>query len=529
MIHVGDRALSLNDFSEILFKGKAVVLDAGAVEQVDTNYSFLKKFSANKLIYGINTGFGPMAQYKVSEENLLQLQYNLIRSHSSGGGNLMSPVLVKAVMVARLNSLIQAYSGVNIEVVELLRDMINKDISPCIFEHGGVGASGDLVQLAHLALVLIGEGEVIYEGEVQSTGTIFKKLGIKPLSIYIREGLAILNGTSAMTGIGMLNIIQARKLLEWSVMLSAMINEIVEAFDDHYSYELNIVKQHKGQNKVASMLRDILAGSKMIRDRSEHLYNPDKLDQEVFQDKVQEYYSLRCVTQVLGPIYDTIAHAEKVVVDELNSVNDNPVIDHKNENIFHGGNFHGDYVSLEMDKLKIAITKLSMLSERQLNYLLNEKLNQKFPPFVNLGVLGFNFGMQGMQFTATSTVAENQTLSFPMYVHSIPNNNDNQDIVSMGCNAALMTKKVIDNSFEVLAIQMMTVLQAIDWLDCVDRLSPNTKAVYSSIRKIFPNFVEDQPKYKDLEKVKSYFEKSDPVITSRPGSIPASNGTSLIK
>ena len=149
----------------------------------------------------------------------------------------------------------------------------------------------------------------------------------------------------------------------------------------------------------------------------------------------------------MGPIYDTIEHAERILVEELNSVNDNPVIDHLNKNIFHGGNFHGDYVSLEMDKLKIAITKLSMLSERQLNYLLNEKLNQILPPFVNLGVLGLNFGMQGLQFTAVSTVAENQTLSNSMYVHSIPNNNDNQDIVSMGCNAALMTKKVMDNQF----------------------------------------------------------------------------------
>jgi len=260
----------------------------------------------------------------------------------------------------------------------------------------------------------------------------------------------------------------------------------------------------------------------MIRSRSEHLYNPDNLNQEVFEDKVQEYYSLRCVTQVLGPIYDTIFNAEKVVVDELNSVNDNPVIDHENQNIFHGGNFHGDYVSLEMDKLKVAITKLSMLSERQLNYLLNEKLNQKFPPFVNLGVLGFNFGMQGMQFTATSTVAENQTLSFPMYVHSIPNNNDNQDIVSMGCNAALMTKKVIENSFEVLSIQMMTVLQAIDYLECVPRLSSETLNVYTEIRKIFPKFIEDKPKYKDLEKIKRYFEKSDPVISFRMGAIPTS-------
>ena len=513
MIVVGEKTLSLEDFAGILYQGKKVVLDAAAIEKVTTNHVFLKSFSSNKLIYGINTGFGPMAQYKVSEENLLQLQYNLIRSHSSGGGQLMEPLLAKAVMVARLNSLMQAYSGVHPELLELLRDLINNDIAPCIFQHGGVGASGDLVQLAHLGLVLIGEGEVIFEGTVQPTIDVMNRFGIKPLTIHIREGLAIINGTSAMTGIGMLNIIQAQKLLDWSVTLSAMVNEVVEAFDDHYSYELNVVKKHHGQNKVASILRAILAESKMIRDRSEHLYNPDNLDQEVFQDKVQEYYSLRCVTQVLGPIYDTICSAENVVTNELNSVNDNPIIDHENKNIFHGGNFHGDYVSLEMDKLKIAITKLSMLSERQLNYLLNDKLNQKFPPFVNLGVLGFNFGMQGVQFTATSTVAENQTLSFPMYVHSIPNNNDNQDIVSMGCNAALMTKRVIDNSFEVLAIQMMTVLQAIDYLECVPRLSPVTKNVYNDVRAIFPKFIEDTHKYKDLVNVRQHLEKSDPVVS----------------
>jgi len=513
MIYLGGKTLSLADFSEIVFKKKEIGLDDAAVKKVAVNYKFLHEFSHNKLIYGINTGFGPMAQYKVNEENLLQLQYNLIRSHSSGGGKLMPPVLVKALMIARLNSLMQAYSGVHTEVVELLATLINKDITPCIFKHGGVGASGDLVQLAHLALVLIGEGEVIHEHKVCPTMEVFDKAGIKPMSIHIREGLAILNGTSAMTGIGMVNIIQAQKLLGWSVLLSAMTNEVVAAFDDHFSYELNIVKHHKGQNHIAGALRDMLKDSKMIRSRSKHLYQPEHLDQEVFEDKVQEYYSLRCVTQILGPIYDTICQAENVMVNEVNSVNDNPIIDHENKNVFHGGNFHGDYVSLEMDKLKIAITKLSMLSERQLNYLLNDKLNQKFPPFVNLGVLGLNFGMQGMQFTATSTVAENQTMSFPMYVHSIPNNNDNQDIVSMGCNAALMTRRVIENSFEVLAIQMMTVLQAIDHLDCVSQLSPKTKSVYEDVRKIFPKFVEDMPKYKDLEQVKHYFEQADAVIS----------------
>lgn len=513
MIRVGASALSLDDFSKVLFKGRAVVLDASAVEKVDINHRFLQSFSSHKLIYGINTGFGPMAQYKVSEENLLALQYNLIRSHCSGSGKLVEAVLVKSLMLARLNGMMQAYSGVHRELVELLRDLINRDITPCIYEHGGVGASGDLIQLAHLGLTLIGEGEVMFENEIHSTKTIFEKLGIRPLTIHIREGLAILNGTSAMTGIGIWNILQANKLLEWAVMLSAMTNEVVEAYDDHYSYELNIVKRHPGQNKVAMMLREVLKGSKMIRSRSEHLYNPENIDQEVFDDKVQEYYSLRCVTQVLGPVYDTICQAEKVVMDEVNSVNDNPVIDHVNENIFHGGNFHGDYVSLEMDKLKIAMTRLSMLSERQLNYLLNEKLNQKFPPFVNLGVLGFNFGMQGMQFTATSTVAENQTLSFPMYVHSIPNNNDNQDIVSMGCNAALMTRRVINNCFEVLSIQAMTLLQAIDYLECVNKLSGRTRGVYEAMRNIFPRFVEDKPKYKDLERVKNFMEVSDPVIT----------------
>jgi histidine ammonia-lyase len=515
MIAISENQLTLNDFNEIVFKGKELLLEAGALSRVEKNHQFLQEFSKNKLIYGINTGFGPMAQYKISEDNMLQLQYNLIRSHCSGSGDLLPASLVKAVMVARLNSLMRAYSGVHTETVELLKDLINKNISPCIYEHGGVGASGDLVQLAHLALGLIGEGEVIYENEVQPAKKVFDKLGIRPLSIHIREGLAILNGTSAMTGIGLMNIIRAKKLLEWSVMLSAMTNEIVEAFDDHYSNGLNSVKHHKGQNKVAAMLRDILHDSKMIRNRHEHLYNPKNINQEVFEDKVQEYYSLRCVTQILGPIYDTIAQAEKIVVDELNSVNDNPVIDHENRDIFHGGNFHGDYVSLEMDKLKISITKLSMLSERQLNYLLNNKLNQKFPPFVNLGVLGFNFGMQGVQFTATSTVAENQTLSFPMYVHSIPNNNDNQDIVSMGCNASLMCKKIIDNSFQVLAIQTMTILQAIDYLNCSEKLSPKTHELYMEVRKVFPKFVEDSTKYKDIQKVKDFFENSGTLVSSK--------------
>ncbi|PUZ30384.1 histidine ammonia-lyase [Chitinophaga costaii] len=508
MIILGSKPLTLEEVYKILYEGAGVELDAAALQNVEDSHHFLRQFSGKKLIYGINTGFGPMAQYKVNDEDTLQLQYNLIRSHSSGASKCLSPIHTKSLMIARLSTLMQGYSGVHPSIVLLLRDLINQNVYPCIFEHGGVGASGDLVQLAHLALVLIGEGEVLYNDQLQPTATVFAQLDITPLKIHLREGLAVLNGTSAMTGIGLVNVLEAKRLLHWGTVMSAMINEVVEAFDDHLSAELNAVKKHVGQNEIARQMRELLAGSKMIRHRPDHLYK--ELEEDVFEDKVQEYYSLRCVPQVLGPVYDTLEQAARLVVEELNSVSDNPVVDHHRGNVFHGGNFHGDYVSLEMDKLKIAITKLSMLSERQLNYLLNDKLNQKFPPFVNLGKLGFNFGMQGVQFTAVSTVAENQTLSFPMYVHSIPNNNDNQDIVSMGTNAALIANKVMENAYEVLSIQMMTLLQAIDYLQCQDKLAAFTHGVYSAIRKIFPVFVEDAPRYKDVQRVKDYLRGQTP-------------------
>lgn len=381
-----------------------------------------------------------MAQYRIDEKDQIDLQYNLIRSHSSGVGAVLPDTYLKAVMVARLNSLCQACSGIPIDVVALLKDLINNEIYPVIFEHGGVGASGDLVQLAHLALGLIGEGEVSFKNQLRPTPDVYKEYNISPLKVSGREGLAIMNGTSCMTGIGLVNLIQAQKLIDWSTYASCMLNELVNSYDDHFSSELNQVKRHKGQREIAESMRNILHDSKLTRNRQDELYKK-KVEDYVLEDKVQEYYSLRCVPQILGPIKDTITYAEEVLINELNSANDNPVIDSIAENVFHGGNFHGDYISLEMDKLKIAITKLSMLAERQLNYLMNNKLNGKIPPFANLGKLGLNFGMQGVQFTATSTTAENQVLSNPMYVHSIPNNNDNQDIVSMGTNSALLTKK----------------------------------------------------------------------------------------
>lgn len=495
--------LSLEEFTSIVFKNQKVEVSDAVVKRVEESFSFLKEFSGNKVIYGVNTGFGPMAQYRIKDEDRLQLQYNLIRSHSSGTGKPLSPVCVKSAILARLNTLSLGNSGVHPSVIHLMKEFINRDITPLIFEHGGVGASGDLVQLAHLALTLIGEGEVFYKGERRATKEVFDIEGLQPISVAIREGLALMNGTSVMTGIGIVNVYNAQKVLDWAIKLSCAINEIVKAYDDHLSSELNNTKRHFGQQEVAKRMRENLADSTLVRKREDHLYTGENTE-DVFKEKVQEYYSLRCVPQILGPVLDTINTVAEVLENEINSANDNPIVDVKNQHVYHGGNFHGDYISLEMDKLKLVITKLTMLAERQLNYLLNSKLNEILPPFVNLGTLGFNFGMQGVQFTATSTTAECQTLSNPMYVHSIPNNNDNQDIVSMGTNAAVITGKVIENAFEVLAIELITIVQAIDALGYKNEISSVTRKMYDEVRHIVPEFQQDMIMYPYVQKVKDY-------------------------
>ncbi len=497
--------IDLESIKNIVFDKQPIAILKETMAEVQRSFDFLEDFSANKVIYGINTGFGPMAQYRIDDKALTELQYNIIRSHSVGAGKPLEPIYVRAAMLARLYTFLQGKSGVHPELVNLIVNFINKEIYPFVPEHGSVGASGDLVQLAHLALTFIGEGEVYYNGQLQNCSDVMKQLGLKPFAMRIREGLSVTNGTSVMTGIGLVNLIYARKLLQWSIIASVMVNEVVSSYDDFMAKELNDTKRHKGQSKIAEIMTKLIEDSQCVRKREIELYS-HKHEERIFAHKVQPYYSLRCVPQVLGPIYDELKNAEKVLVNEINSACDNPIVDPDSQNIYHGGNFHGDYVSYEMDKLKIAITKLTMLAERQLNYIFHDKINEILPPFGNLGTLGLNYGLQAAQFTATSTTAECQTLSNPMYVHSIPNNNDNQDIVSMGTNSALIAKTVIENSFQVLSIQFMAIAQAIDYLKIQSKLSPKTAKIYAEVRDIFPVFVEDKPMYKDIEKLVEYLK-----------------------
>ena len=507
-ISLAKGGLTLESLNQIVVEHQPITLSAEALAEVRRSYEFLKAFSQDKLIYGINTGFGPMAQYRIPDADREALQYNLIRSHSSGIGSLLTPLQMRATMLARLNTMLLGYSGVHPDLVEVMVALINAQAYPCIYAHGGVGASGDLVQLAHLALGLIGEGDMWYGGQIMPAAKVYEAIRVQPLKIHIREGLGLLNGTSCMTGIGAMNVLHARKLLTGGILFSMMVNEIMEAYDDHFSEELNGVKLHPGQQIVAASMRAISRKSGLMRKRHEHLYEK-KVTEDVLEDKVQEYYSLRCVPQILGPVYDTIDYTAQVIERELNSVNDNPVIDYRTENILHGGNFHGDYIALEMDKLKIAITKLSMLAERQLNFILNPALNKKLPPFANAGRLGLNFGVQGMQYPAVSNVAENQALSTPLYIHSIPNNNDNQDIVSMGTNAASACARVIENSFEVLAVHALALVQAIGMRGIQERLSPATRWMWDELSAIAPPFVEDYPSTQRLTAIKSWLMETE--------------------
>jgi histidine ammonia-lyase len=497
--------LSLQKIKEILYGGKNLTISSSTFDEIQKSYDFLDKFSRERIIYGINTGFGPMAQYRVSESDRTQLQYNIIRSHSTGAGEPLPNIYVKAAMIARTGTFMQAESGVHPDVVKLLTEFINRGIVPFIPEHGSVGASGDLVQLAHMALTLIGEGKVNYEGKWKPAGEVMKKNGLKPFEIHIREGLSITNGTSFMTGIGLINLIQSQQLLHWALIASVMVNEIVSSFDDLMNERLNEVRRQDGQHKVARMMREIAKGSQCMLKRENELYKPTT--EKIFTHKVQPYYSLRCIPQILGPVLEEIENTERILVNEVNSACDNPIVDYKTQNVYHGGNFHGDYVSFEMDKLKIAVTKMTMTMERQMNYLFNDHINDGIlPPFVNLGVLGLNYGLQASQFTATSTTAECQTLSNPMYVHSIPNNNDNQDIVSMGTNSALIAKRVVENAYQVMAIHFMAIVQAVDYLKIQNKLAPATKVIYDEIRAFFPVFRDDNPLYEDIEHVQKYLK-----------------------
>jgi histidine ammonia-lyase len=493
--------LTLVDFEKVVIHNHQVKLDKDAYKRVAQNRNALESVvEAGNVIYGVNTGFGPMCNRIIPSENITELQLNLIRSHSSGHGNPLSKEIVKGCMLLRANTLARGFSGVRPVVIETLLEFINQNIYPFIPERGSVGASGDLIHLAHLALTLIGEGLVMDEGKWKPAGAVLQKHGIEPLVPSYKEGLALINGTSMTSSMGCFALMQAKKMVQLSTACVSMSLEVLCGTIEAFKPELHSVKPHWGQKVITQMVNSHLCDSQLIR-QNHIVFEKLKKDREketllTSQISIQDAYSLRCVPQIIGPVVETINFVENILTKEINSTSDNPVILNGEESVTvcHGGHFHAQYCSMVLDYLSIALAEIGVLAERQINRLTNEKLNGGLPPFLIPEGHGLRSGLMGIQYLATSTVAELQALCTPLSVHSISTNADNQDIVSMGPSSALRALDQVEKVCRVFAVELLTIMQGLDLRD-VSKASTKTQKIYKFVRERVPSIVEDRPMF----------------------------------
>ncbi len=479
-----------------------VVFDERVKSTITQSRTFLDRHLESKVIYGVNTGFGPMASHLIGKENLVELQYNLIHSHAVGMGQPVPHSFVLAAMLVRLNTLAKGRSGVSLALLEQLRSAINHRIIPVVPEHGAVGTSGDLVQLAHIALGLIGKGLVWFQQKHMTAQQAFSLAHMTPYSLKPKEGLSLINGTSFMSGIAAIMCSDVNRLLSLATRTGAWALELVGGFEDGIAQRFHEFRPHAGQRAVAQSLRELVASSRMTKQREE-FQAKHRIKEETYliDEEVQEIYSFRCIPQILGPMLESLIQARSIVETEINSVTDNPIVDVEQEQFWHGGHFHGEYIAMVSDQLRANLAKLMMLTERRINFFLNQKINKRFAPFLNRNQPGLTLALQGLQFVATSTTAQGQTLAFPHRVHSISTNTDNQDVVSMGTDSVLMTMKVIENTYILQAIEMITLAQATDLLHVEEWLSTESQQLYAAIREKTKSIIEDRVLVDDLPRI----------------------------
>jgi len=458
------------------------------------------QLESSEPVYGINTGFGSMAHVVVHHDFLSDLQRRLVRSHASGVGEPLRVADTRALMVARLNALAKGYSGVRPAVAECLVMWLNQPLTPWVPSIGSLGASGDLTPLAHVALALIGEGAV-WEGDhaTRAALEVLTERAMSPLVLAPKEGLALINGTSAMTGMAALVIDDGWAQVEQAEVIAALsLQALRGSVSPFASAGHDRARPHAGQCASAAHMRDLLRESDLARS---HADLQSALGQAPCGDApstrdgsqlLQDAYSLRCIPQVLGAVRDALRFAEGVVETELNSANDNPLL-MPDGTLFHGGNFHGQPVALAMDTVAIALTQLGVMAERRLHRLLNPHLSHGLPEFLTSRDTGLNSGFAGAQYPATALVAENRLLANPSSIQSVPANNDNQDVVSMGLIAARHARRILDNNRSILSIEVLAAAQGVDLRGGRHRLSPATRGAYDRVRQCASFLAEDRP------------------------------------
>jgi histidine ammonia-lyase len=491
MIHkISPADLSLEQIGEIFKNNASLSLSDESIGLIRHCRTYLDKKLQNTSspIYGITTGFGSLHKMTIGHDQLNKLQANLVMSHACGTGDVVRQEIVRLMLLLKIHGLSYGNSGVQVETVQRLIDFFNEGITPVVFEQGSLGASGDLAPLAHLVLPLLGMGEVIYKGEMSGSGKVLKKTGLAPVELKSKEGLALLNGTQFMSAYGVYVIALAEHLSNIADIISAISLDAYDGRLDPFYECVQAIRPHKGQKTTAEAIRRMVEGSQLISRPKAHVQDP---------------YSFRCIPQVHGASKDAISYAKTVIMTEVNSVTDNPTIFPDLDMIISGGNFHGQPLALIFDHLAIALAELGSISERRVYRLI---AGQRDLPEFLVANPGLNSGFMIPQYTAASIVSQNKQLCTPSSVDSIPSSNEQEDHVSMGANGATKLLRVAENLEKILAIELFTAIQALEFRRPL-RSSEFIENVVSSFRKSVAFVMDDKVMYDDIARSITFIRK----------------------
>ncbi|HEU4387675.1 MAG TPA: histidine ammonia-lyase [Blastocatellia bacterium] len=496
MIEIDGSSLTLDHCLSVADRNEEVRLADSSLSRVAAARAFVESLiERGEVVYGINTGFGALADVLIPPDKLRELQVNLVRSHSCGIGEPLPERVVRAMILQRANVLAKGYSGCRAAVIETLVRMLNAGVHPVIPSRGSVGASGDLAPLAHLALVAIGEGEALFRGKRLNGGAALEQAGIEPVELEAKEGLALLNGTQAMTSVGGLALLAAERLADAADVTGALSLEALRGTPVAFDVRIHEVRPHTGQAESACRLRDLIDGSQIRESHRDRAIDP----------RVQDAYALRCMPQVHGAVRDALAHTRRILETEINSATDNPLIflnEDGTGDVLSGGNFHGEPIALSLDYAAVAIADLGTISERRVERLVNPDLSG-LPAFLAYEP-GTNSGLMIAQIAAVSLIAENNVLAHPASVTNLPTSANKEDHVSMGMTSALKFAQVVGNVERILAIELMCATQGLEFLKPLQP-GPRLQEVCSKVRAIVPVLERDVP-------LSGYIEALVPVV-----------------
>jgi len=486
-VSIGAPQLTIHDVDGVARQTATARLDGNVPHRLQPSYAFVQTLARTATpVYGLTTGCGPLASNPIPAERREEFQRNLIRSHAVTVGRPHPSTFVRAAMAVRAHVFAQGYSGVDPATIDVLIAMLNHGLHPIVHEVGGVGASGDLLELAEIARAVIGEGLVEHDTQLLPAAEALRAVGIEPLVPRYREGLALMNGTSFHTGAAAVLHARAERVTAAAQIAAAMLLEALRANIEAFDPAFQATRAHPGQRAVAERLMRLVAGSSLVFAQA--------------PAGSQDAYTLRCIPQVLGVVEDALRFTATVIETEINSVTDNPLFLVDEGRVVHGGNFHGQPVAAALDQLKTAMVELGVLSERRVARVLDAALNRGLPPFLIRDGAGLRNGLMGLQYCATSMAAENAVLSAPASVRSIPTNANNQDVVSMGMLAARLARQVIDNVERMVAIELLCAAQALDLRGPV-HAGVGTRAAHALIRVHAAPLTDDRPLREDMEAI----------------------------